>query len=112
MITPSNQITHSNRGRKKIPEAERIVNLGICGKRADLEFLLTWNVANPTLAFSELIGELRRVRPAGRHSGPVAPAGCKDAPGTRTSLKKRIKELETRTSHLENQLRAAGLIPL
>ncbi len=105
-------------GRSPIPESEKVINLGICGKRADLDFLLTWNGANSTLAFSELIAEVRRVRPAGRHSAPIAPPGCKDRPGTKTSLKRRIKELEirageleTRASELEKQLRAAGIEP-
>lgn len=106
------------RGRTPVPEEQKIRNLGICGKSADLVFLLTWNAANPSLAFSELIAEMRRVRPQGRHSAPVAPPGCKDRPGTKTSLKKRIKELEARTGELEaraqaleTQLRAAGIEP-
>lgn len=100
------------RGRAPVPESDKVINLGICGKRADLEFLLTWNAANPTLAFSELIAEVRRVRPAGRHSAPVAPPGCKDRPGTKTSLKKRISELEKALATAQNRLQEAGLDPI
>lgn len=118
MSPPNTSKPIGKRGRTPVPDDQKILNLGICGKKADLEFLLTWNTANPTLAFSELITEVRRVRPQGRHSAPVAPPGCKDRPGTKTSLKKRIKELETRTGELETrakdlerQLRAAGIEP-
>lgn len=96
--------TGTKRGRRTIDESEKRINLGICGTQADLEYLLTWNESSKANAFAELIEDIRKIRPGGRYSAPRPTPGCRSAPGTKTTLKKRIRALEA-------QLKAAGIEP-
>lgn len=89
-------------GRPKNPD--KLLPVGVYAKQSDIDYLLTWNTGNTTAAFSELVEELRKVRPTGRYSAPRPSADSKNKPGTRTWLKRRIKALES-------QLKQAGIAP-
>lgn len=93
-------------GPKADPDKVKPVHLNIYARPEDAEYLLTWSELNPTLAFAQLIEDMRKSRPGGRHSVPVMGGGieAKNRPGTKTSMKRYI-------ATLKEQLLAAGIEP-
>jgi hypothetical protein len=84
---------------------ERKVNASIYATPTQIQYLLTWNEGGPTLAFGELLDELKKTRPRGRFSAPAIDPEARNRPGTKTDLKRKIRALE-------KQLRAAGIQPV
>jgi hypothetical protein len=102
----------SRRGRPSLPESERVINFGLCGKPAIIEFIRTWN-DDPSKGLDEMIEDMKAYRPLGRFS-PVAGGGkvaaaAKNAPGTRTTLKRELKIARLEKQLVEKQLEKAKL---
>lgn len=98
------------RGRKRLG-VEKKINANIYAIQKDIDYLLTWNEGSPTLAFAELIGILRKLHPRGRFSAPNIDPAARNAPGTKTDLKKQIKERDKVLQKLQAQLRRLGVEP-
>ena len=64
------------------------------------EYLNTWNPTNASFAARELIEDLKRIRPEGRHSAPKGNQAGKLAPGSKTMLKRELKAERLRADKL------------
>lgn len=110
---PINEIPPTTRrGRKCLPDAERVRNLNICGRQREVDYLALWNDSDPSQAFKDMIDVLRIYRPSGPFSGPERGGNthaCKLRPGTKTTLKSELAEVRKENERLRELLAKAGI---
>jgi hypothetical protein len=86
------------RGRPQDPNKLIFRTIGL--RQNEWDWLSAWNDGNVTYQMADLMARCVKCWPKGPQSVPVPEPGAKNAPGTKTSLKRRIKELEVRLQAL------------
>ncbi len=99
---PVAQAAKKSAGRPKNPN--KPVGVTVYLTPDEWAYLETWNPTNASYAARELIEDLKRIRPTGRHSAPKADQAGRLAPGSKTQLKKALRAANARVAALEAQV--------
>jgi hypothetical protein len=103
---PIKTVSPKKRGRRALPTGEKVINLALCGKESLLGYIQTWN-SDKHKGLEEMIEDMKKYRPEGRYSpiagGSKSAAEAKNAPGTKTSLKREIKACNQKIARLERE---------